>query len=238
MADTKHGPCTDVGQDGDGEPADIGLKLAGLPSELLVRLAETDGNPLALLISKAHLSKAFREAASAALALLKHANLRKWSRTVDDTAVAAVVSKCTQLSSLNLSDCQYITNAAVLALAVVHTYRNYGYSYTYRPVNSVASGCPLTSLNLYGCGKITNAAVFAVVSSCKQLTTLNLSCCKITDAAVVALASACKQLTTLNLTCCNITDAAVVAVASRNASSSQRKTAGCRQLATLDLTTT
>ena len=71
-----------------------------------------------------------------------------------------------------------------------------------------------------------------MVSSCKQLTALNLSCCKITDAAVVALASASK-----NLTCCNITDTAVVlAVALRGASSSQRSTAGCKQLATLDLT--
>tara|TARA_B100000795_G_scaffold125900_1_gene93940 strand:+ start:170 stop:487 length:318 start_codon:yes stop_codon:yes gene_type:complete len=104
MADTTHEPCTNVGRDGDDHPVDIGLKLAGLPSELLVQLAETIGNPLALLFSKAHLCKAFREAARAALALLKHANLRKWSRTVGDAAVVAVVSRCTQLSSLNLSD--------------------------------------------------------------------------------------------------------------------------------------
>ena len=43
---------------GYGE-VDIGLKLAGLPGEILVQLAETLGNPLALLVSKAHLSKAF-----------------------------------------------------------------------------------------------------------------------------------------------------------------------------------
>ena len=70
---------------------DIGLKLAGLPGEILVQLAETLGNPLALLVSKAHLSKAFCEAARNAQGLLKQADLRWWARTVDDAVVAAGV---------------------------------------------------------------------------------------------------------------------------------------------------
>ena len=103
--------------------------LAALPSELLLQVAETLGNPLALLVSKAHLSKAVCEAARAAQATLEHADLREWSRklvleveavnwwrssTVDDAAVIAVVSKCKQLSSLNLENCDNITDAAVM----------------------------------------------------------------------------------------------------------------------------
>ena len=181
MADTKHGPCTDVGQDGDGEPADIGLKLAGLPSELLVRLAETDGNPLALLISKAHLSKAFCKAARDAQGLIIHVDLREWQRTVDDAAVAAVVSKCSQLSSLTLHGCRGITDEAVKA---------------------VASGCTqLTSLGLCNCVNLTNVAMVALASGCKQLSSLTLGGCnKITDAAVLFMVAwGCKQLVSLDL---------------------------------------
>ena len=46
---------------------DGSLILVGFPSELLVQLVESLGNPLALLVSKAHLSKAFCEAARNAL---------------------------------------------------------------------------------------------------------------------------------------------------------------------------
>ena len=138
MADMpeEHAPGTDLVCDGD--EVDIGLKLAGLPGEILVQLAETLGNPLALLVSKAHLSKAFREAARDALGLLKHVCLHEWKRTVDDAAVAAVVSYCTQLTSLSLRDCRTITDAAVVA---------------------VASECKqLTSLCLRGCHNVTDAA--------------------------------------------------------------------------------
>ena len=59
MADTpeEHVPCTDVETDRQENRVDGSLILAEFPSELLVHLAETLGNPLALLVSKAHLSK-------------------------------------------------------------------------------------------------------------------------------------------------------------------------------------
>ena len=140
MADTpeEHVPCTDVETDRQENRVDGSLILKEFPSELLVILAVTLGNPLALLVSKAHLSKAFCEAARAAQATLKHADLREWARTVDDAVVAAVVSKCSQLSSLNLEGCGKITDAAVVA---------------------VAAGCKqLTALGLSGCRNITRAA--------------------------------------------------------------------------------
>ena len=51
-------PCTDV--DGQDILVDGSLILAGFPSELLVQLAESLGNPLALLVSKAHLKGLLR----------------------------------------------------------------------------------------------------------------------------------------------------------------------------------
>ena len=50
--------CTDARHVSGESPIDIGLKLAAFPSDLLLQLAEMLGNPLALLVSKAHLSKA------------------------------------------------------------------------------------------------------------------------------------------------------------------------------------
>ena len=159
-------------------PVDGPLTLAQFPSELLVMLAEMLGNPLALLVSKAHLSKAFREAAGNAQAILTHADLRTWSGTVDDACVAAVVSKSTL--ALNLGGCDKITDEAVVA---------------------VASRCPqLTMLDLYGCDQITDAAVVAVASRCPLLTTLDLGYCRnITDEAVVTVASIRPLLTTHDL---------------------------------------
>ena len=95
------------------------LILTEFPSEPVIVRAEALGNLLALLISKAHLSKAFCRAARDAQGLLKHVDLREWTTTVDDAAVAAVVSKCSQLSSLNRWGCSNITNAAVVEVVAV-----------------------------------------------------------------------------------------------------------------------
>ena len=110
-----HEPGTAVG--GLGKRARVhGSPILGeFPPDILVILAKTLGNPLGLLVSKAHLSTSFHEAACAALAILESVELSKWSRTVDDAAVAAVASKCPQLSSLDLSSCGRITDAAVKA---------------------------------------------------------------------------------------------------------------------------
>ena len=208
MTDTPHEqePGTDF--DSQDTLLDGSLILAEFPSELLVILAEKVGkfgNPLALLVSKAHLSKAFCGAARKAQATLTRADLREWARTVDG-AVKAVASGCPQLTSLYLAGCRHVTDAAVVA---------------------VASGCPqLSSFDLGDCKMMTDAAVVAVASKCKKLTTLKLDCCgDISDTAVVAVASGCKRLTVLDLTYCHkITDVAVVAVAS-----------GCKQLTSLNL---
>ena len=85
MTDTpqEQEPGTEVETDRQERLVDGSLLLAGFPSELLVILAETHGNPLALLVSKAHLSKGFCRAARNAQGLLRHIDLRGWQRTVD-----------------------------------------------------------------------------------------------------------------------------------------------------------
>ena len=160
------------------DPVDASLILAKFDPELLVLLAETLGNPLVLLISNAHLSKAFCEAARNAQGLFKHAELRL---RADDAAVASVVSKCPQLSSLDLRYCRTITDVALRA---------------------VASSCPqLSSLSLGYCNKIADAAV---AKGCPKLSSLDLGCCDmITDGAVVTVASGCPQLSSLHLESCH-----------------------------------
>ena len=228
------------------DPVNIGPKLAELPNELLVQLAVTAREPLEVICAMAHLSKAFCEAARTAQGLLEQADFRKWQRMVDDAAVAGVVSKCPQLSSLSLSYCGNITDLAVMAVASgcpqLSSLSLGGCSnITDVAVMAVASGCPqLSSLDLTYCYNITDAAVVALVSGC-QLTTLSLSSCfkttdltycyNITDAAVVAVALGCPQLSSLNLPgCSNITDAAVVAVASGCPQLSSLSLGGCRNI--------
>jgi len=53
----EHEPRTDAKRVRQEGLVDVGLPLAEFPSDLLVLLAETLGNPLALLVSKAHLSR-------------------------------------------------------------------------------------------------------------------------------------------------------------------------------------
>ena len=101
MSDTPEEPEPGTNADRQDTLVDLGLKLAGLPDELLLQLAETHGNPLALLVSKAHLSKTFCEATRAAQATLTHIDLCDWRRTVDDAVVAAVVSKCSPSSRIS-----------------------------------------------------------------------------------------------------------------------------------------
>ena len=111
-----------------------------------------------------------------------------------------------QLASLDLSGCEQITDAAVLALAQGH----------------------LSSLNLWKCNKITDAAVIAVAQ--EHLSSLNLAgCTQITDAAVIAVAQ--EHLSSLNLKWCDkITDAAVIAVARGCPQLSELDLTRCKQI--------
>ena len=110
----KGGRQTSKGGRQTSEKVDVGPIFAEIPSEILLQLAETTGDPMALLVSWAHLSKAFCEAARNAQGLFKHAELRL---RADDAAVASVVSKCPQLSSLDLRYCRTITDVALRAVA-------------------------------------------------------------------------------------------------------------------------
>ena len=117
-----------------------GMILAELPDELLVRVADEFGNPLKLLVAKLPLvSKACRESTYRAQGLLTCVALHEWRVSTVDATVIFMVSWCTQLTSLDLSNCTNITDAAVVAVAVRCT--------------------RLTFLTLLGCDQITVAAV-------------------------------------------------------------------------------
>ena len=166
--------------------------IAEIPSEVLVLVANAVGNPLTLLVATLpKVSKRCKDAAKHALATLPEVDLSPFRGRVTDAAVTAIVARCPQLTSLNLSRCYEITNDAVTA---------------------IAAGCPqLTSLDL---SWWTDAAVTAVAAGCPKLTSLDLSLCdQITDAAVTAIAQKCPKLTRLGLSeCGQITDEAVTAV--------------------------
>ena len=147
---------------------DIGPILAAFPGELHLRLAAEFDNPLKMLVAKLpHLSKACRDAARHAQAILTCVKLVGFQ--LDDDAVVAMTSTRRQLRSLHLRGCRHITDGAVAA---------------------VAAGCTqLTLLHLGYCFNITEAAVAAVAAGCTQLTSFELSGCrKITDAGVAAVA--------------------------------------------------
>ena len=104
MSDTPEEPEPGTNADRQDTLVDLGLKLAGLPDELLLQLAETHGNPLALLVSKAHLSKTFCEAARAAQATLTHIDLAigdgrsttqwwlRWSQSAPSSRISTFVA--------------------------------------------------------------------------------------------------------------------------------------------------
>lgn len=167
-------PGADVETDRQENCGDGSSILVKLPPELLVMVAEKLGNPLSLLVSKAHLNKAFLEAARDAQGTLKHVDLSSIpSWFVDDAVVGAVVSTCSHLSLLDLCYLQQLTDAAVVA---------------------VAAECKqLKELNLRYCEKLTDTAVGAVASGCKQLTVLQLQFCrKITRAALTDAYANCE----------------------------------------------
>ena len=113
---------------------------------------------------------------------------------LDDESITALAN-CKQLTNLNLSNCEEITDASV---------------------TKVAQSCTsLTNLNLYGCEKLTDASVIAVSQNCPELKVLSLeNCPAITDASITLIAQGCMQLTVLSLSWCQeITSTSVVKIA-------------------------
>jgi F-box/leucine-rich repeat protein 2/20 len=76
--------------------------------------------------------------------------------------ITVVATCCPRLSTLNLTRCTSVGDAAIVALA---------------------ESCPhLQELILFGCTKITSASVFQALAGCTSLRALNLSrCTRITD---------------------------------------------------------
>ena len=121
-------------------------------------------------------NRGLRSACEAELARLRELSLVRYYRKVDDVVVRVVAARCTQLTSLNFSGCDSVTDEGLRAVAAACT--------------------QLTSLNLSGCFSVTDEGLRAVVAACTQLTSLDLTGCSlVTDEGLRAVAVACTQLT-------------------------------------------
>ena len=80
---------------------------------------------------------------------------KRGAHQISRVGLRAYAEECPQLSSVDLSDCDQITDACVIALS---------------------QGCPqLSSLNLSGCNEITDACVTALSQGYPQLMISNLN---------------------------------------------------------------
>ena len=100
---------------------------------------------------------------------------RRGAHRISRAGLRMYTEGCPGLFSVDLSGCNQITDACVIALS---------------------QGCPkLSALNLSVCNLITDACVIALSQGCPQLSSLNLGGCdQITDACVIALSQGYPQL--------------------------------------------
>ena len=127
-------------------------------------------------------------------------------QNISNEGVTAIAEGCHKLTSINLSGCSNISNVVL---------------------STLAEGChQLTSIDLSHCDGISDEGLLALAERCHQLTSINLYFCSIiTDIGISALAEGCHQLTSINLSYCHrISDIGVSALAE-----------GCRQLTSINL---
>lgn len=123
------------------------------------------------------------------LGCLTNVNLHDCNK-LTDIAVDHIMKRANQISSLNLSGCCHLTDAAC--------------SFIVRdPVAHVRRGESLTSLNLGYCFNITDKGVAHLVASLGILRYVNLGgCVQLTDEGVLTLVSTCTRLQNIVLAQC------------------------------------
>ena len=137
------------------------------------------------------------------------------------TAASIRTRGCRHLTSINLANCQDISNVGISAIAEgchhltsINLCRCAGISDI--GVVAIAEGCHgLTSINLCRCAGISDIGVVAIAEGCPGLTSIDLSGSgRISDTGVVAIAEGCPGLTSIDLSVCRyISDISVVAIA-------------------------
>jgi len=151
---------------------------------------------------------------------------------VGDDGVLALLTLCPPLASVNLSSCEDVTDAAVVALAA-HSARSLEQLNVSKCTRlsddallAVASSCArLQELRLYNCPGITDAAVQQLGRAGGTLRVLDASSCeRVSDEGLVGMAANCPHLHTLCLEESAVTDEGLLAVFGH-----------CRKLATVKL---
>jgi len=89
---------------------------------------------------------------------------------INDWSLGAVAQHCTQLETLCLSGCKWVTSVGLLFMAPYCT--------------------NLTELHLEFCTKVTDDVIISLISTCKKLKRVNVALTEVTDIGKEALQSA------------------------------------------------
>ena len=141
---------------------------------------------------------------------------------VDPVAVTSVSSSCMGMKLMHFGHCAFLPDESVVALAHCSELTSIDISdsngLTDVAVKALASGCPkLLSINLSGCSLLTNLAIKALALNCPGLQSINCSkCVQLTDAAVVALGSNCYDLISIDLSFCGLLTDLTITLLSSN----------------------
>ena len=113
--------------------------------------------------------------------------------SLSNARLASLAAGCTAITTLDLAECNRVTDAGLACLAV---------------------GCTaITTLDLSYCIQITDAGLLSL-AGCTAITTLSLSGLReVTDAGLLSLAAGCTTITSLRLVSCEqITEAGLASL--------------------------
>ena len=108
-----------------------------------------------------------------------------------DVGLKSVVKNLPQLNSLNIKDCDSLTDKGVRYIGL--------------------SKSNIKELNLENCHQITDSSIRYIARNCQRIESINLSgCWEITDNAILEITTELKNLKYLNISkCSNLTDTAL-----------------------------
>jgi len=139
------------------------------------------------------------------------AHLARLPRPDVECVTGPVEPAPSQLESLNLQDCQKLTDLSLRYIAQGLRIKSLNLSFCANVsdsgMKSVAKMSSLACLNLRSCDNISDIGVGYLAEGCIGLHNLDLSFCeRVTDRAMVHVASGLFNLRTLSLAACKITD--------------------------------
>jgi hypothetical protein len=197
-----------------GDTQDVRLDFRFLPKRAKLRFAEMDAPvrpaEAAMVASLARLAGRFKH--------VVQCNLDRVLTRSADLHVISLAEHCPQLTHVNFTGCDQLTDTSVVVLAehCPHlTHVNFSQCSQLTITSMVALGelCPhLAHVNFCSCPTLSDSSVVALAEHCPQLTFVRFSGCdQLTDMSVVALAEHCPLLTFVNFSGCDqLTDPSLV----------------------------